>query len=89
MGQVGEMKGDWKSFIIQWSQNGGRDEDILLVTGDPQEAPSWYLERQWAEGKQWIQEMLSLYPCSCWSCEGGEETSVTDMWISGMWIKKE
>jgi hypothetical protein len=34
------MKGDGKFFIIQWSQNGGRDEDILLVTGDPQEAPS-------------------------------------------------
>jgi hypothetical protein len=35
------MKGDRKFFRIQWSQNGGRDEDILLVTGDPQEAPSW------------------------------------------------
>lgn len=89
LGLVGEMKDKRKFFRIQWSQNGGRDENILWVTGDPQKAPSWYLERQWVEGKQWLQEMLSLYPCSCWSCEGGEEPSVTDMWINGMWIKNE
>jgi hypothetical protein len=39
LGQVGEMKGDLEFYRIQWSQN-GRDEDILLATGDPQEAPN-------------------------------------------------